>query len=125
VNIIIRLLLVLSLFLFAAGCASTRFGKDLEPVNAVSLTAGLKGKDKEAVIRTLGDPDFITSEKGSDYWGFRKHDGWNLNLYYASAGRTQASDLVLKLKDNKVMDAFIIGKGSSLGFISPPLSLQD
>lgn len=124
-NIILKLMLLLSIILYSAGCASTRFGRDLSPEDTRALTAGLKGKDKETLIRTLGDPDFITSEKGSEYWGYHNRDGWHLSLYYGSAGKVEASDLVLKLKDSRSTDAFVIGKGSSTGFITSPLSMRD
>jgi hypothetical protein len=119
-----RILLLLTFIFFFAGCASTRFGRDLAPENNRAVVEGLKGKNKEALIRSMGDPDFVTSEKGSEYWGYHRNDAWHLNLYYGSAGRVQASDLVVKLREGTATDAFVVGKGSSVGVISGPLSAR-
>jgi hypothetical protein len=116
--------LLIFLLMTSFGCASTRFGQDLTPENELSVAQGLKGKDKETLIRTLGDPDFITRDREAEYWGYHRSDSWHLSLYYASAGRIQARDLVVKLMDNHAADAFVIGKGSSMGIISDPLSMK-
>lgn len=119
------ILLILPLLLYLGGCASTMSGRGMAAEGAAARTAGLNGKSRETIIKTLGDPDFVTSESGSEYWGYHVRDAWHLNLYYGSAGKVEASDVVMKLTDGRVVETFMIDKGSSLGIISAPLSMRD
>jgi hypothetical protein len=125
VNRLIILLAMLALLASAQSCASTSMGRGMDPEKTASLVSMIEGKSKEAVIKTLGDPDFVTTESDAEYWGYQKRNAWNLNLYYGSAGKTSALDLVVKWAGNRAIDPFIIAKGSSLGIISSPLSVPN
>jgi hypothetical protein len=115
---------VLALFILAGGCATTMPGRGLSPEKSRALATGLKGKDKDSIIQCLGGPDFITADQGAEYWGYHRQGGWHVNFYYGSVGRNEARDLVIKLQDGHAADAFVVGKGSSLGIIQSPLSAR-
>lgn len=124
----IRVLVLLALLVLPVltmGCASARLGRDHAPSGAVSQAAGIEGMDKESVILSLGDPDFVTTNDGSEFWCYRSRAAWNVNLYYATAGRTRARDLIIQFSGNRVKGVFTVDKGKSLGIVASPMSAPD
>lgn len=107
------------------GCATAKFGKADMTAFAITAPAGLVGQDRASIMKVLGDPDFVLNEPGLDYWGYRNHNGWYVNLYYLSAGKTEAKDLILEFTGNIVKTAYFIDKGSSMGILASPLSVAN
>ncbi len=118
------LCLVLLLFLISS-CAWGKFGT--VEGNAFDMTkpSGLIGQKKASVIDILGNPDFVLNERETDYWGYRNHNGWYFYGYFASFGKTEAKDLIVEFRKEKVETAYLIHKGSSIGIIVPPYAVAN
>jgi outer membrane protein assembly factor BamE (lipoprotein component of BamABCDE complex) len=107
-------IVLFSLILLSAGCASTRFGRDLSPEDAIALTEGLTGKNKEQVLTQLGVPDSVTRDGETEYWDYNNKCGFYLLLF----GQTLEKDLVLDFKGGRVASSFLVDKGGTVGVLS-------
>lgn len=117
------LLMICFFLVLQLGCAMAKYGK--ANVTAFDITApdGLVGQDKEGVIKILGDPNFVTTDEGAEYWGYNNHNGWYVYLYYVSGGKTESRDLILEFLNSKVKTAYLIDKGSAIGIFAAPMAV--
>jgi len=114
-----------SLPVLLCGCASIGSGRTASVEEAAPVHLQLMGKDKEGIIKILGDPDFIAFEKEKEFWGYHKNKRWYFDLHYLSGGRAEAKDLVVQLTNGRAKDVYLIDKGSSVGILAVPLSVPD
>ncbi|HHO75211.1 MAG TPA: hypothetical protein ENN05_02140 [Deltaproteobacteria bacterium] len=122
----IRLFLLLflcSLLVLPLGCAIGKFGKAHITETNITVPAGLTGQDKASIIKVLGQPDFVATDNGTEYWGYHNQNGWYIYLYYVSGGKTEAKDLIVEFTGNKVLIAYLIDKGSSIGIFTAPVAV--
>lgn len=123
---VIPVLLGIGLVLtITAGCATAKFGKANITTFDITAPSGLVGQDKASIAKALGDPDFIVSDQGLDYWGYKNQNGWYINLYYLSGGKIEAKDLIVEFAGEKVKTTYFIDKGSSIGILSAPMSVAN
>lgn len=106
-------------------CAVGEFGKANVSAFNIDMPSGLDGQSKSSIMKTLGDPDYVLIEDGTEYWGYRNHNGWFLYLYYVSFGQTEAKDLILEFQGEVVHTVYLIDKGSSIGILTAPLSVAN
>lgn len=105
-------------------CAVGEFGKANVSASKIHMPSGLHGQSKSAIMHTLGNPDYVLIEGGTEYWGYRNHNGWFFN-FYVSFGKTEAKDLILEFQGEVVQTAYLIDKGSSIGILTAPLSVAN
>lgn len=111
-----------SLLVLQYGCAIGKFGKANISAFDITTPDGLVGQDKDGVIKTLGDPNFVTTDEGAEYWGYKNHNGWFFS-FYLMFGKTDSKDLILEFRDNKVKTAYLIDTGSAFGIFAPPMAV--
>jgi hypothetical protein len=127
VNVLTRrmiLLMVCSILALQSGCAIANYGKANVTTFDISTPSGLVGQDKESIMKTLGDPDFVATDKGIEYWGYKNHNGWYFS-FYISGGKIDSKDLILEFSNSKVTTAYLIDKGSSIGIFAQPMSVTN
>jgi outer membrane protein assembly factor BamE (lipoprotein component of BamABCDE complex) len=119
------LLMVLLALAFLPGCATANYGKSNVTTFDITMPSDLVGQDKESIMKTLGDPDFVTTDQNIEYWGYKNHNGWYFNLYYISGGKTDARDLIVEFSSGKVKTTYLIDKGSSIGIFAAPQAVAN
>jgi hypothetical protein len=119
------LFLVLLAMAFLSGCATANYGKSNVTAFDITMPSDLVGQDKESIMKTLGDPDFVTTDKNTEYWGYKNHNGWYFYLLYISGGKTDARDLIVEFSNGKAKTTYLIDKGSSIGILAAPLSVAN
>ncbi len=106
------------------GCAMGEFGKANVDAFNINVPSGLIGQNKSAITRILGNPSYVLTEGGTEYWGYRNHNGWYLWVY-VSFGMTEAKDLILEFQGDQVKTTYLIDKGSSIGILTAPLAVAN
>ena len=109
---------------FQTGCATGEFGKANVTPFEITVPSGLIGQSKASIIHILGDPDFTLTQGLKEYWGYRNNNGWYFS-FYVSVGKTDAKDMILEFKNNKVKTAYLIDKGSSIGILTSPMAVAN
>jgi hypothetical protein len=118
------LLMICSILVLQSGCAIANYGKANVTTFDITVPSGLVGQDKESIMKTLGDPNFVATYEGTEYWGYKNHNGWYFS-FYISGGKTDSKDLILEFLDNKVKTAYLIDKGSAIGIFAQPMSVAN
>ena len=78
------------------------------------MPTGLVGKDKSAIIHTLGVPDSTAKAEEIEYWRYKNKRGFFFLLF----GKTKEKDLVLEFKGDKVTANYLVDKGTSISFLT-------
>ena len=78
------------------------------------MPTGLVGKDKAAIVNTLGVPDSTAKSAEIEYWRYKNKRGFSFLLF----GKTKEKDLVLEFKGDKVTANYLLDKGTSLSFLN-------
>jgi hypothetical protein len=104
------------------GCAIGEFGKANVTPFDITVPSGVVGQNKSAIMKTLGNPDYVLTEAGTEYWGYRNHNGWCWALYVI-IGMTDSKDLIVEFQKDKAQTAYLVDKGTSIGIFMPPLAV--
>jgi outer membrane protein assembly factor BamE (lipoprotein component of BamABCDE complex) len=115
--------MICSILVLQSGCAMAKYGKANVTTFDITVPDGLVGQDKESIMKILGDPNFVATDKGTEYWGYNNHNGWFVYLFYIAGGKTESRDLILEFLNSKVKTAYLIDKGSAIGIFAPPMSV--
>lgn len=100
------------------GCAFGNFGKPtMSSLNEESAINAFRDKTRSDILKELGNPDAVLEEADAEYWRYRMLKGFFFN-YYISFGTTDVKDLILKIRDGKVAEAYVIKHGSALGIFA-------
>jgi hypothetical protein len=117
---IVYLAVLCLLTVCVSSCSFGKVGKANVSYSDISVPDGLVGQNTNQILKGLGQPDFWVEDKNTQYLGYSNQNGWYLYLMYLSFGKTDSTDLILEINNDKVNSAYLVDKGSSIGIFAPP-----